>query len=169
MAKHTVNTQNDEAVGDFDSILDRSAEEVKEPGRAPSGPWVLKCTKVFFFKTKKEDLEADPSKPLGSVTFIHTPHDPQEGVDPDLVESGEWRGKKIRTKRNIKENTDDAQLVKLAEMHGVSREGRTTKQMLEACVDRFVRGSVSVYSYTNRDGELVVENQIGNFLPVGAE
>lgn len=170
MAKHT---QNDELSqvesfesGDFDSILNRSADQIKEPERCPSGRWRLRCTGTFMQATKKEDRENNPDLPIGKVTFYHTPHEPLEGVDPESVEEGHWRGRKIRTSRNIKELGDDAKIRALAEMHGVDPDGKTLKQMLEATKNRFVDGTVSVYSYTNRDKDVVIENQVGNFTRV---
>lgn len=154
--------------GDFDSILDRSAEEIHEPARAPNGPWVVRCVGYFIRKTPKEDLADNPDQPLGSVIFYHTPHEPLDGVDPEAVEAGAWRGRRIQTKRNIKEVGDDAKIKALVELHGISPEGRTLRQMLDACKGRLVRASVSMYSYDRRDtGETVFVDQLSNFAPVG--
>lgn len=155
---------------DFNSILDSSAENITEPDMAPSGPWILRCTGFYIRPTPSADLEANPELPLGKVMLYHTPHEPLDGVDPEAVESGGWRGKRITSTRNIKENGDDAKVKKLVELHGVSPEGRTLRQMLEACRGKFVRGTVSRYSYDRRDtGETVWENQIGNLLPVDGD
>lgn len=170
MPKHNTVTEASDTpfdTGDFDAILDRSADEIKEPGRAPSGPWVLRCVGAFIRKTPAEDREANPDLPIGSVTFYHTPHEPLEGVDADLVEAGDWRGKRIVTRRNIKEAGDDAKIKALVMHHGVDPNGRSLREMLDAVKGRFVRGNVSVYSYTRKaDNETIVENQIGNFTTV---
>lgn len=169
MSKHTAENrsqqQNFEA-GDFEAILDASTDNIKEPARAPSGPWVVRMTGFFIRKTSKEDLEADPEAALGQVIFYHTPYEPLDGVDPEVVEAGEWRGKRIATKRTIKTPGDDKKVLDLAVMHGVDPEGRSLRQTLEACKNRLIRGTVSVYSYKNKTtGETVVENQISNFAP----
>lgn len=156
--------------GDFDSILERSADEIQPPAKAPSGPWILRCTGTYIRKTSREDREANPEAPIGQVMFYHTPYEPLEGVDPELVEAGDWRGKKIVTKRNIKEPGDDFKALELARQHGVDTTGRSLKEVLTLCKGRMVQGTVSVYTYTRNKGkaneETVVENQIGNFAPV---
>lgn len=170
MARNNTATidENPVSLGDFDSILDRSADEIKEPSRAPNGPWVLRMTGFYIRKTPAEDLEDNPDLPLGKVMFYHTPHEPLDGVDPEAVEAGDWRGKRITTTRSVKEVGDDYKVLQLVKLHGVDTEGRTLREALNACKGRFIRGTVSQYSYDRRDtGETVTQNQIGNFAPVG--
>lgn len=160
-------THDDAPAGDFDSYLEKSAETIRPPERSPTGRWVLRNVGTFLRKTKREDLENNPDLPLGRVEFIFTPHEPLEGVDPDLVEEGKWRGKRITVRRNIKDPGDDYKVLNLAAMHGIDLSGRNLKQVIEACKGRFVEGTVGVYSYTRKDtGEEVVENNIQNFAPV---
>lgn len=156
--------------GSFEDALNRSTDNIKEPAKAPSGPWILRMTGFYLRPTPKEDLDADPDLPLGKVLFYHTPHEPLDGVDPEAVERGDWKGKRIISTRVIKEEGDDFKVLKLAAMHGINTEGRTLKQVLEACKGRFVRGTVSIYSYVSKQsGETVVENQISNFAPASED
>lgn len=169
MTKH-VDTTEDTAyeTGDFESILERSADEIKEPGRPPTGPWVLRCVGTLLQKTSAEDLEADPSRPLGTVIFVHTPFEPLDGVDPDAVEEGSWRGAKIFTRRNIKGPGDDYNVLQLAKLHGVDTTGRSLKEVLEATRGRMVQGTVGLDKpYTSKvTGEQVINSKISNFVAV---
>lgn len=166
MAKHTPEANPFDA-GDFDAILTRSTENIKEPGLVPSGPWRLRLTGYSVYKTTAEERENNPELPLGSITLFHVPVEPLDGVDPDLVEAGEWRGKRIYTRRNIKDPGDDAKILRLLQLHGVDTEDRDggLKACLEAGKNRMVRATVSKYSYKNRQtGEDVSNNQLSSFV-----
>lgn len=156
------------ASGDFDAILDRSTEHVKEPGLVPSGPWRLRMTGFYVQKFTDEEREENPDLPLGSISFFHTPVEPLDGVDPELVEAGDWRGKRISTRRQIKEQGDDAQILKLVGMHGVDTENREggLRACLNAAKGHTIRATVSKYSYDRRDtGETMTNNQLKSFVP----
>lgn len=169
MAKNTPTYNDDDDAtlsGDFDSILDRSADEIKEPSRAPSGRWTVRCAGTYVRKTPEADLEENPELPKGKVIFYHTPDTPHDGVDPEAVERGDWRGKRIQTMRNVREESDFANILKFVRMHGVDTDGRSVKECLAAVKGRLIDATMSVNTYTRKsDGETVVDNQLGNFTP----
>lgn len=154
----------DAPAGDFDSYLETSMDDIQEPEICPSGPWNLRLTSTFVQKNSAEDRESNPKLPLGSYTFYYTPVEPLEGVNPEKVEHGKWRGRRIRHSFNINDPSDMTKVKKHLETLGVDTSGRSVKEGLEVARGHIVKATVSRSRYfSKKQGEEVEQERLSNF------
>lgn len=148
----------------YEQMLRTSMAEVKEPGRLPSGKWVLRC--VGAKNTPNDDREK-ADDPLGTVLLTHVPVAPRDedagGPGTETVQGGEWRGKRIFTRFNIRDMSDLFQVRQIVEGHGISAEN-SLEEGLEKMRGRSVEAAVGLRTYKSR-GETRIENTLTNFVP----
>lgn len=155
--------------GDFEAILELTADTVTPPGLVAAGPWSLRLIGTFMETHDQEEREANPKLNLMDVTLTYTPYEPGDTVDSEKVESGDWRGRKIRVRRRINDRGEYVNFMNHMELHGVSTAGRKIKEVLDAAKGRLIKGKISSYTYTRKDsGESVTENQVKDFSRVDA-
>lgn len=147
------------AVGNYEAILNRSSDEVTEPGLYPVGTWRLRCVGV----SAKEN---DDGITVFNFSFIGV--EPGEDVDPvELEQSGDsFDGARIWVKRYIETKRDEFDLIGFFQKLGADTTGKTKKQLMAEVKGNEIMAYVGVRSYTNNAGELRTDNTAKNFAAI---
>ena len=144
---------------DYDTSVDRAADEVTEPKLYPVGTWRLRCVGTFF---KKDDDDHDV------VNFIYVGKEPGEDVDPgELEEAGDdYDGNRLFKRFTIETKRDQFDLKKHIEMHGVETAGRSLREAAKEARGCEIAGYIGMRSYETRDGQTKTDNTVKSFFPI---
>lgn len=145
-------------LGDFESILNRSMDEVQEPGLYPTGTWLVRNVGGLVRRD-------DKGREIVILTYVAV--EPQDDVDPDeLAAAGNsFEGNKLWYRRIIETNDDAFKLKKFIAMHGVEIKGKSYEEGIRELRGREIFAYVGTRTY-ERQGDMVVENTLMQFAPV---
>lgn len=146
--------------GDFESILDRSLDEVTEPKLYPTGTWRVRCVGV---SAKKSEDGADQFQ----LAFIGVA--PEQDVDEDelaAIPEGALDGQKIWVRRTIESNADAYNFKRMLEAFGVDTKGLSGKEAVQSMKGREALGYVGLRTYTDSQGEAREDNTLKQFVPL---
>jgi hypothetical protein len=145
--------------GDFESLLDRSADEITEPKNYPVGTWRVRAVSNVSFKKDNNDRDV--------AMFAIVGVEPQEDVDPDaLDEAGDdYEGVRLFVRRTLETKSDFFQLKKLLETFGVDTKGKTLKEAGGDVKGNEALAYIGERTYT-KDNELHVINEAKQFSPL---
>lgn len=153
----------------FESVLDRPAEEFKEPELYPVGTWLLRGVSAKF--DRKEITKGDnagKTADIVNLSFVAT--EPGEDVDPDdLKDSERYQGRRIYRQFWVVNQNDAYSLRKVVEgAFGIDLSGG--RSLKSALSDDFKGTSVwavlGIRTYTDKNGALAKDNEIKSFAAV---
>jgi len=153
-------------VSKYEDMMKRDLGGLGEPkDTIPSGDWVLRCQSAR--NTENEDFDEDDGQNdhVSVVQFSHVPVRPHANVDEDAVETGEWRGVPIFTRRNIKTDRDLFDVKQIIEGHGISTEGRSLDDAIALMRTRETVATAGLRTFKRRTGETGKANTLSNFRP----
>jgi hypothetical protein len=143
----------------FESLLDRPADDVKPPPTLPAGPYLT------VLQGLPEKIESSKKKTPG-FRFIHKIISPLDGVDDDalaLIEGG-VSGKTVRNDMWV---TEDSlfMLTQFLENCGVEMAGKS----ISACIDETPNRQVVIFikHESSDDGERIFA-KVGKTAPADA-
>lgn len=144
--------------GDFESILDRSMDEVTEPKLYPTGTWRLRAVAT---SVKKDDNDRD----VVMIALVGV--EPQDDVDPDELAAagGDFDGQRIWLRRTLETKADVFNLKRLIEQFGVETAGKSLREGIDEVKGHEVMGYVGIRSYQSQ-GETKIDNTVKQFAPV---
>lgn len=118
----------------FNDLLDKPAEGITRPPPWPEGTFLLRIAKVTT-----EIAQNEQKTPMQRVLFDIMR--PGEDVDPETMAAFTEKLGKAQARHDFF-LTEDAlyRLVEFLELAGVSRTGKTTRQMLSELPGKFVYG-----------------------------
>lgn len=154
-------------MSDYESILDKSMDEATPPGNVPTGRWLLRGAAVSSKPAEWTNRQSGEKVSGEVISLGYDPHEPGEDVDPQAVEAGDYRGKRIWKRFYIEEgNRNDAYRFKqhLAR-HGIDTTGRSFGEALKSFKGALVFGVVGLRTY-ERNGEQETDNDITEFAAV---
>ncbi len=151
----------------MEDVMKLTSEDIMEPSLVPAGPWVIRCLGL----TTRDGVDQDGNEQR-VINLRYEAFEPDPEVDPDEVEKGGFEGRVIWVKRYLSKPAARAQrdgtlarFINFVEMSGVDTTGRDLEDMCKAMKGSTIRADVGSYSYTNRDGDLITDNNAKNFAP----
>lgn len=163
MTSYETENYNEEQPGDFESALDVSLDTVKMPENVPTGTWTLRGF-VFTIKPVKDK----EGKRQDLITLGYDPYSAGPDVDPTDVEKGDYKGKRLWVNKYI-DSGNIAGFKEFLAQHGISLEGRTARQALEASFKgSLVRAVVGLGTRKRKDGTTFLDNVLSDFTSIAA-
>ncbi len=146
---------------DYESILDRSWDDLPTSKTLPVGFWRLRAENAVFMKSRDEDKS-------DAVLFVYSPKEPHDDVDEDaLLELGpeyDYTQNRIFAKFWVETGKDWDQVRTHLIKHGCDLTGRNVRETLkEDFKGREINAYLDVKTYQDSVGEDVFDNDPKNF------
>lgn len=143
-----------------EEILNRSWGEIPEPKTLPGGSWLLK-TRNASYVPAKDDNNA-------KALFFYVPREPMNDVsESELADLGadyDYSANQVVFTIWLEGPRDWDNLRKHLEKSGVDVSKGTVLDSLKAAKGTEIVGYLGSRTFTNRAGEVQVENTVSNFI-----
>ena len=144
----------------FESILDKSLDEITAPANVPTGPWLVRGV---GYSTKMQDDKDNPGNKLEVFSLGYEPVEAGADVDPEAIAKGDWQGKRLWHQRWVRDRNDSYRFKTFLALHGIDTSGRTVREALDSAFKgSVIHANVGLRSY-EKDGATVTDNTIKDF------